>query len=40
MKMKLTIEQRDLFTVPNEYFLCHCVSSDFALGAGIAENER
>lgn len=37
MKMKLTIEQRDLFTVPNEYFLCHCVSSDFALGAGIAK---
>ena len=37
MKMKLTIEQRDLFTVPNEYYLCHCVSSDFALGAGIAK---
>lgn len=35
--MKLTIEHRDLFTVPNEYFLCHCVSSDFALGAGIAK---
>lgn len=35
--MTLTIENRDLFTVPNDYFLCHCVSSDFALGAGIAK---
>lgn len=34
--MKLTIEKRDLFTVPDDYFLCHCVSADFALGAGIA----
>lgn len=29
-------EQRDLFTVPDDYFLAHCVSADFALGAGIA----
>ena len=35
--MKLTIEKRDLFTVPDEYFFCHCVSADFALGAGIAK---
>lgn len=35
--MKLTIEQRDLFTVPKDYFLCHCISADFALGAGIAK---
>lgn len=35
--MKLTIEKRDLFTVPKEYFLCHCISADFALGAGIAK---
>ncbi len=35
--MTLTIEHRDLFTVPKDYFLCHCVSSDFALGAGIAK---
>lgn len=35
--MKLTIEHRDLFTVPKDYFLCHCISADFALGAGIAK---
>lgn len=35
--MNLIIEQRDLFTVPDDYYLCHCVSADFALGAGIAK---
>lgn len=35
--MKLTIEHRDLFTVPHSYTLCHCISADFALGAGIAK---
>lgn len=35
--MTLTIEKRDLFTVPQDYYLCHCISSDFALGAGIAK---
>ena len=35
--MKLTIEHRDLFTVPKGYTLCHCISADFALGAGIAK---
>ena len=35
--MILTIEHRDLFTVPKEYTLCHCISADFALGAGIAK---
>ena len=35
--MKLTIEKRDLFTVPDAYYLCHCISADFALGAGIAK---
>lgn len=34
--MKLDIVKQDLFTVPADYYLCHCVSSDFALGAGIA----
>jgi len=29
-------EKRDLFTVGNDYALAHCISSDFALGAGIA----
>jgi len=35
--MKLHIEKRDLFTVPEDYTLCHCISADFALGAGIAK---
>lgn len=35
--MKFTIEKRNLFTVPKDYFLCHCISADFALGAGIAK---
>ena len=35
--MKFTVEKRDLFTVPKDYTLCHCISADFALGAGIAK---
>lgn len=35
--MNITIEQRDLFTVPQGYYLAHCISADFALGAGIAK---
>ncbi len=27
----------DLFSMPEEYALCQCISSDFALGAGIAK---
>ncbi len=29
-------EKCDLFSVPEEYFLVHCISADFALGRGIA----
>ena len=29
-------ELKDLFSVPNNYYLAHCISSDYALGAGIA----
>ena len=29
-------EIRDLFSVPENYFLAHCISGDYALGAGIA----
>lgn len=29
-------EKRDLFTVDKSYFLAHCISADFKLGAGIA----
>lgn len=28
---------QDLFTVPKDYRLVHCISADFALGAGIAK---
>lgn len=30
-------EKRDLFTMPNDYALAHCISADFRLGAGIAK---
>lgn len=35
----MTFEMRtqDLFTVPQGYYLAHCISGDFALGAGIAK---
>ena len=29
--------KKDLFSVPEEYYLAHCISADFALGAGIAQ---
>ncbi|MDE6036180.1 MAG: macro domain-containing protein [Ruminococcus sp.] len=29
-------EIRDLFSVPEDYYLVHCVSADFVLGKGIA----
>lgn len=35
--MILKEEQRDLFTVPKDYILVHCISADFAMGAGIAK---
>lgn len=28
-------DRMDLFTVPEDYYLCHCISSDFGMGAGI-----
>ena len=31
---------KDLFSVGNDYVLAHCVSADFALGAGIAVKFR
>ena len=30
-------EKMDLLSVPQEYMIAHCVSADFALGAGIAK---
>ena len=35
--MKYQEVTQDLFTVPQGYYLAHCISSDFALGAGIAK---
>ena len=35
--MTFTIEKMDIFNVPQGYYLAHCISSDFALGAGIAK---
>lgn len=29
-------EVRDLFSVPDDYFLAHCISADFEMGKGIA----
>lgn len=34
--MRLIEEKRDLFTVDDTYYLAHCISADYALGAGIA----
>ena len=34
--MVINEEKRDLFTVPQGYYLAHCISGDYALGAGIA----
>lgn len=28
--------QKDLFSLPEDYILAHCISADWALGAGIA----
>ena len=35
--LKIIEETRDLFTVPQGYYLAHCISGDYALGAGIAK---
>lgn len=35
--MRFKVEHRDLFTVPSDYYLAHCISADFKLGAGIAK---
>lgn len=35
--MTITIENKDLFTMPQGYYLAHCVNAHFELGAGIAK---
>ncbi len=34
--MIYTEEIKDLFSVPDDYFLAHCISADFGMGKGIA----
>ena len=34
--MQYQEKQQDLFATPPEYYLVHCISADFAMGAGIA----
>ena len=34
--MILNVMQKDLFAVDEMYYLAHCISADYALGAGIA----
>lgn len=34
--MKYVNIKNDLFRLPSDYYLAHCISSDFAMGAGIA----
>lgn len=38
--MTFTEIKSDLFKVSNDYTLVHCISADFALGAGIAKQFR
>ena len=35
--MTIAFENKDLFTMKQGYYLAHCISADFALGAGIAK---
>lgn len=35
--MVIKEEVMDLFTAPQGYYLAHCISGDYALGAGIAK---
>lgn len=34
--MKINEQKGDLFTLDDKYYLAHCISSDCAMGAGIA----
>lgn len=35
--MTIREENRDLFTVPQGYYLAHCITADCSLGAGVAK---
>lgn len=36
-KVNIREEKRDLFSVSDDWYLAHCISADYALGAGIAK---
>lgn len=36
--MEITEIKKDLFTMPQEYYLAHCISADAKMGAGIPCN--
>ncbi|MCD9025449.1 macro domain-containing protein [Cohnella silvisoli] len=38
--MELIEIKKDLFTMPEDYFLAHCISADAKMGAGIAVQFR
>ncbi|GGH19915.1 macro domain-containing protein [Paenibacillus segetis] len=38
--MELIELKKDLFTMPEEYYLAHCISADAKMGAGIAVQFR
>lgn len=38
--MRYVEVEQDLFTLSSDYMLVHCISSDYALGAGIARTFR
>lgn len=35
--MTLREENRNLLDVPQGYYLAHCITADFSLGAGVAK---
>ena len=35
--MNYTEKQQDLFSVGTDYYLVHCISGDYSLGAGVAK---
>jgi hypothetical protein len=35
--MNINIVNKDLFTMEQGYYLAHCISADFTLGAGVAK---
>lgn len=34
--MQLEIVKQDITTIPSDFLICHCISADTAMGAGVA----